>query len=47
MEVLYFGKLHKKDCVELSTTNDWTAVEDIAEETLEAIDVQECSVCLE
>lgn len=47
MQVLHFGTLHEESCVELSTTNDWAPVEDISDETLDALDVQECPICQE
>mgnify|MGYP000501111701 CR=1 FL=1 len=47
MLVLRFGMLHKRDCVELSTTNDWVSIEEFSDEALDGLDVRRCPVCLD
>lgn len=43
--VLHFGVVHEDDCRELSTTQDWTPLDEIPEETLAALELQHCPVC--
>ena len=44
---MHFGMLHEEDCRELSTTNDWVPFDDVSEESLEELNLKQCSQCLQ